>query len=142
MIRTLLIALSTLVFCSSVVAADPPGDAVDKPVAPVAWDKIPSAEQKVLAPLKKDWSQLLGAQQRRLIGAAKEYPKLTAVEQARFQTRLNDWVGLSPEQRKAARENHRDFSSLPPDKQVELRQRWQQSQAEKNAAAAATAAPK
>ncbi len=95
-----------------------------KPAPPVDWKKIPETERKVLAPLEKDWAQLPGMQQRKLIGAAKAYPKLVPIQQERFQERIKEWAGLTLEQRRAARDKFQHLSSLPPQKQYELRERW------------------
>ncbi len=98
----------------------------EKPARAIAWEKIPSAERSVLAPLQPEWAKLPGLQQRKLLGAAKEYPKLAPVEQERFRERLKSWSSLSPDQRKSARDKYQSLTKLPPEKQQELRDRWHQ----------------
>ncbi len=111
-----------------------------KPVPPVDWKKIPETERKVLAPLEKDWAQLPGMQQRKLIGAAKAYPKLVPIQQERFQERIKEWAGLTLEQRLAARDKFQRLSNLPPRKQYELRERWNEKE-EKTQQVSPTPAP-
>ena len=100
----------------------------------IAWERVPTPEQKTLAPLEGEWAKLPGTQQRRLLGAAKHYPNLTPVEQERFRERLKAWSALTPEQRSAARDKYKTLTSLPSAKQEEIKARWQHDkQPDKNA---------
>jgi len=104
---------------------------------PVPWNKVPDAEKRVLAPLEKEWKDLPGQQHRKLIGAAKEYPKLKPIEQERFQERLRGWSSLTSDQRKTAREKFQSLNNLAPEKQQEVKARWN----EKKAASASAPTP-
>ena len=111
-----------------------------KPAAKIDWSKLSSNQQLALAPVQKNWTEMSAAQQKHLVSAAKDFSKLQPIQKERFQSRLRDWAALTPEQRKLARTKYETLSKLPPAKQFEIHEKWQDKQAANTIAPSAPAA--
>ncbi len=95
------------------------------PAGPLAWSSLSSAQQEVLAPLKKNWEQLPPDAQQRMQRGASRWTQMTPEQRGNTQQRFQKWNALTPEQRGQIRERYQRFGTLPPQQQRRLRQTYQ-----------------
>jgi autonomous glycyl radical cofactor GrcA len=60
-----------------------------------------------------------------LVKVADKYPKMKPDEQARVRGRITRWASLTPEQREAARARYKEMKKQPPEKQKEVKKKWE-----------------
>lgn len=107
-----------------------------EPKAP-AWKELNPQQKQLLAELEMQWDQQTDKLRNGLVKIANKYPKMKPEEQERVRRRITRWANLTPQQRDAARERFRHIKQQPPEKQKEVKQKWEKYKAEKKAAAPA-----
>lgn len=111
--------------------------------APLAFEQMTPAEQRVLMPFAEQWSKLdvptqhnlrLGAQ--RWIGLSADqkreaarrfgaWQKLSNAERQQIRERYRAFRQMSPEQQKRLRQAYKHFKHLPPAQRARMRERFQ-----------------
>ena len=95
------------------------------------WNELSPAQRQALAPLAGDWAKFDAARRKKWLEIAHRYPAMKPAEQQRTQQRMREWLSLTPEQRRTARDSYVRAHALPPEKRVELLQKYQQLPEEK-----------
>lgn len=112
-----------------------------EPKAPT-WQELNLKQKQLLAELATQWDQQTDRLRNDLIKVANKYPKMKPDEQERVRRRITRWANLTPEQRDTARARFQHIKKQPPEKQKEVKRKWEKYNAEQKAATtAAPAAP-
>jgi len=121
-------------------AASKPAAAKPEPKSP-NWKQLTPQQQQLFAELAPQWDQQPDRLRNNLIKVANKYPKMKLDEQERVRRRITRWASLTPAQREAARERYKQIKKQPPEKQKEVKQKWEAFQTQQPSATAPVATP-
>ena len=153
------LALLWLILAPASQASEPVANSpapVAKPVAPksvtpkpeppepkaLTWQQLTPQQKQLLAELAPQWDTQSDRLRNNLVKVANKYPQMKPDEQVRVRQRITRWASLTPAQRQAARERYKQIKKQPPEKQKEVKKKWEKYQTQQGQSAApALAAP-
>ena len=106
-----------------------PVAAKPEPKAP-NWQQLTAQQKQLLAELAPQWDQQTDRLRNGLIKVANKYPKMKPDEQERVRGRITRWANFTPEQRDAARAHFQNIKKQPPEKQKEVKRKWEKYKAQ------------
>ncbi|MHB1233129.1 MAG: DUF3106 domain-containing protein [Burkholderiales bacterium] len=125
------LALASPVHASGKPAGNKPAPAAKAERKAPTWEQLTPQQKQLLSALEAQWNQETDRLRNSLVRVANKYPKMKPAEQERVRRRIARWASLTPEQRKAARERYKKIKKQPPEKQKEVKKKWEHYQSRK-----------
>ena len=121
MIRPLLIGAVAALAAAGGASAQ---DVAPPPVAPVAWQSLMPAQQRLLQKFAGSWNALPATRQQALARGSRRWLSMTPSQRQLLRRRWQRFKSLPPEQQKRIKADYRRFRQLPPAGRRALRRQW------------------